>query len=112
MREPTLSFLHSVFLDHCGARLAGEEAAVGSGDGLLARDLLAFGVLVDGAAAGLVFLVVDLVVVLFKGVGFAAGGAFFWLATDFEKKEKRLPCFNDLAFFAGGAMVKSTQLRL
>ena len=108
MREPTLSFLHSVFLDHCGARLAGADAAVD----FLARDLLAFGVLVDGAAAGLVFLVVDLVVVLFKGVGFAAGGAFFWLATDFEKKEKRLPCFNDLAFFAGGAMVKSTQLRL
>mmetsp|Transcript_27002 Transcript_27002/g.63392 ORF Transcript_27002/g.63392 Transcript_27002/m.63392 type:complete len:92 (-) Transcript_27002:53-328(-) len=30
---------------------------------------------------------------------------FFEVATDFEKKEKRLPCFNDFDFFAGGAMV-------
>ena len=82
--------------------MAGAEAAVGSGDGL------AFGVLADGAADGLVFFAdgVDLLAVLFEGFGFAAGGAFFWLATDFEKKEKRLPCFSDLAFFAGGAMVK------
>jgi hypothetical protein len=41
------------------------------------------------------------------GVDFLAAAAGFVAFVDFEKKEKRLPCFNDLAFFAGGAMINS-----
>lgn len=71
---------------------------------------LLFFFLFDDAEVALV-LVIGVLALLPAGLAFATG-AFFVLATDLEKKEKRLPCFSDLAFFAGGAMTNVSVLSL
>jgi hypothetical protein len=124
--DPTLSFLHRVFLGQVGGDFEGiSPAADEEEDGLLGVSLATaaglLGVLeaveagccwfcccrllllVDFNGAGLAWLLATFFVLL--AAGFVAPPFLGVAAVDLEKKEKRLPCFNVLVFFAGGAML-------